>query len=85
MQPAVDETDEHKEEDDLNTSSTNLDIHQQRTELDQGESDHQVLYARLKHPIARPSPSNFPDHVRDSSSICFLLKSFISPRTTTKF
>ena len=49
-----------KEDDDLNTSSTNLDVHHRRTDPDEG--DHQVLYAKLKHPI-RPSQGNFPDHV----------------------
>lgn len=50
-----------KEDDDLNTSSTNLDVHHRRTDPDD-EGDHQVLYAKLKHPI-RPSLGNFPDHV----------------------
>ena len=40
-------------EDDLHTSSTNIEIHQRRSD---GTEDpgHQVLYARLKHPI-RPT------------------------------
>ena len=50
------------EEEDLNTSSTNLDVHHRRADSEEGDSDHQVLYARLKHPVSRPSPS-IPDQV----------------------
>nr|CAH0103653.1 unnamed protein product [Daphnia galeata] len=57
-----------KEDDDLNTSSTNLDVHHRRTDPDEG--DHQVLYAKLKHPI-RPSQGNFPDHTETSVGSIF--------------
>jgi len=63
----------NNEDDDLNTSSTNLDVHHRRTDPDD-EGDHQVLYAKLKHPI-RPSLGNFPDHV------CFLFFFFTSEFT----
>ncbi|XP_046645428.1 uncharacterized protein LOC124335963 [Daphnia pulicaria] len=58
-----------KEDDDLNTSSTNLDVHHRRTDPDD-EGDHQVLYAKLKHPI-RPSLGNFPDHTETSVGSIF--------------
>lgn len=58
-----------QEDEDLNTSSTNLDIHHRRT--DPNEGDHEVLYAKLKHPVGRPSFSNFPDHTETSVGSIF--------------